>query len=189
MTSDASSGSVREAVAVFDDAETLQAAIDALLSSGFDRADLSLLASEPVVAEKLGHKYEKVSELEDEAAAPRSAYISTESIGDAQGGLIGGLMYIGAVAAAGAIVASGGTIASAFAAAALAGGAGGMFGSTLAKWVGDRHADTLQAQIDHGGLLLWVRTWTAEREERAREILSSHSAHDVHIHDLPAAGG
>ncbi|MDH3234638.1 MAG: hypothetical protein OEQ29_14055 [Alphaproteobacteria bacterium] len=189
MTANASAATVREAVAVFDDVETLQAAIDTLLSSGFDRADLSLLASEPVVAEKLGHKYKKVSELEDDARVPRSAYVSTESIGDAQGGLIGGLAYVGAVAAAGAIVASGGTVAAAFAAAALAGGAGGMFGSTLAKWIGDRHADALQAQIDHGGLLLWVRTWNADREARASDILASHSAHDVHIHDLPAAGG
>ncbi|MEJ2121740.1 MAG: hypothetical protein P8Z76_13755 [Alphaproteobacteria bacterium] len=179
---------VREAVAVFEDAETLQEAIDELLSSGFARADLSLLASEPTVAEKLGHKYEKTSELEDDTAVPRSAYVSTESIGDAQGGLVGGLAYIGAVAAAGAIVASGGTIASAFAAAALAGGAGGMFGTTLAKWVGDHHADALQKQIDKGGLLLWVRTWDEAQEKRARDILSSHSAHDVHIHDLPGQG-
>ena len=31
---------VREAAAVFDDADTMQDAIDDLLSSGFDRADL-----------------------------------------------------------------------------------------------------------------------------------------------------
>jgi len=188
MPARAGSDTVREAVAVFDDAESLQEAIDVLLSSGFARADLSLLASEPVVVEKLGHKYKKVQELEDDAKVPRSAYVSTESIGDAQGGLVGGLAYIGAVAAAGAIVASGGTIASAFAAAALAGGAGGMFGSGLAKWVGDRHADNLQAQIDKGGLLLWVRTWDEAQEARARDILASHSAHDVHIHGLPAPG-
>lgn len=179
---------VREAVAVFEDAETLQEAIDELLSSGFERADLSLLASEPTVVEKLGHKFEKVEELEDDATVPRSAYVSTESIGEAEGGLIGGLGYIGAVAAVGAVVASGGTIASAIAAAALAGGAGSLFGSVIAKWVGDRHAGNLQAQIDRGGLLLWVRTWDEAQEARARDILSRHSAHDVHIHDLPAMG-
>ena len=184
----ADTGSAREAVAVFEDVDTLQAAIDELLSSGFARADLSLLASEPTVVDKLGHKFKKVEDLEDDAKVPRSAYISTESIGDAQGGLIGGLGYIGAVAAAGAMVASGGTVAAAFAAAALAGGAGGIFGSVLAKWVGDEHADNLQAQIDKGGLLLWVRTWDKAQESRARDILSSHSAHDVHIHDLPASG-
>ena len=53
---------LNEAVGVFKAAEALQEAIDDLLSSGFDRADLSLLASEHAVEEKLGHKYQKVAE-------------------------------------------------------------------------------------------------------------------------------
>jgi hypothetical protein len=40
----------REAVAVFDTAQPLQNAIDELLSSEFDRAELSLLASEAEVS-------------------------------------------------------------------------------------------------------------------------------------------
>jgi len=66
------------------------------------------------------HKYRKVTELEDDAAVPRTCHVSTESIGDAEGGLVGGLLYVGAVAAAGAIVALGGTLAGAIVAAALA---------------------------------------------------------------------
>lgn len=97
---------VKEAVGVFKTADTLQDAIDDLMSSGFDRAELSLLAGEHTVEEKLGHKYRKVTELEDDAAVPRCCYVSTESIGDAEGGLIGGFLYVGTVAAAGAIVAS-----------------------------------------------------------------------------------
>jgi len=178
-----------EAVGVFDDAAALQEAIDELLSSGFDRAEISLLASEHAVEEKLGHAYKKVTELEDDPSAPRAAYVSTESIGDAQGGLIGGLVYVGALTAAGTIVASGGTLAAAIAAAAMAGGAGGLIGSVLAKMVGDHHAHYLQEQLDHGGLLLWVRTGDQEHELRARNILSKHSAHDVHTHALTAVSG
>jgi hypothetical protein len=177
---------VREAVGVFGRPEHLQGAIDELLSSGFHRAELSLLAGEHAVEEKLGHQYRKVSALADHPTVPRAAYVSTEAIGDAEGGLIGGLMYVGGVAAAGAVVASGGTLAAAIAAAALAGGAGGLIGSILAKWVGDRHAHYLQEQMDRGGLLLWVRTWDAEDETRAVEILRKHSASDVHVHALPA---
>lgn len=178
-----------EAVGVFDDAATLQDAIDELLSAGFDRAELSLLASEHAVEEKLGHAYEKVTELEDDTSVPRTAYVSTESRGDAEGGLIGGLLYVGALAAAGAIVASGGTLAAAIAGAAMTGGAGGLIGSVLAKFVGEHHARYLQEQLDHGGLLLWVRTRDQEHERRAVDILSRHSAHDVHTHALPAASG
>lgn len=174
----------REAVGVFESAETFQEAIDELLSSGFNRAELSLLASQHAVEEKLGHRYEKASELEDDASVPRTAYISTEAVGDAEGGLIGGLVYVGAVTAAGAIVASGGTLAAAIAAATLAGGTGGLVGSILAAWVGEHHGQHLEAQLDHGDLLLWVRTRDGEHEKRATAILAKHSGRDVHIHTL-----
>ena len=50
---------IREAVGVFRDPASLQEAIDELLSSGFDRAEVSLLAGEHAVEEKLGHRYRK----------------------------------------------------------------------------------------------------------------------------------
>src|SRR6185436_21016062 len=122
---------IREAVAVFQRSEDLQAAIDELLQSGFHRAEISLLASEHAVDQKLG-RYRKVSSLEDDPVVPRAAYVSPEAIGGAEGGLIGVLMYVGAMAAAGAIVASGGTLTAAIVGAALSGGAGGLIGSLLA---------------------------------------------------------
>lgn len=187
MTAEAQNGMVREAVGVFADDASLQDAIDALLSSGFDRADLSLLASQAAVEEKLGGVYEKVADIEDNPDVPRAAYVAKESIGRAQGGIMGGLIYVGAVAAAGAVVASGGTMALAGAAALLAGGTGGLVGSVLAEWIENHHAEEIQRHIDHDGLLLWVRTWAAEDEQRAIDILTRHSAHDVHVHSLPAA--
>lgn len=178
---------VREAVGIFRRPEDLQDAIDELQSSGFHRAELSLLASEDVVEEKLGHRYKRVEALADDPAVPRAAYVSTEALGGAEGGLIGGLMYVGAVAAAGAVVVSGGTLAAGIAAAALAGGGGGLIGSILAKWVGDQHAEYLQEQVERGGLLLWVRTRDSGHEALAVEILKKHSGDEVHVHSLPAA--
>jgi hypothetical protein len=177
---------IREAVGIFGGTTELQHAIDELLSSGFHRAELSLLASEHTVEQKLGRHYEKISLL-DAPGAPRAAYVSTEAIGDAKGGLIGGLGYVGAVAAAGAVVGSGGTLAAALAAAALTGGAGGLIGSVLAKLVGDHHARHLEEHIERGGLLLWVRTWKPDDEARATEILTRHSGAQVHVHELPVA--
>lgn len=184
MTSNKTQETLTEAVGVFGGATSLQEAVDELLSSGFNQADVSLLASESAVEEKLGHIYEKVAQLEDDTTIPRAAYVSTEAIGDAKGGLIGGLMYVGAVAAAGAVVASGGAFAAAIAAAAMVGGAGALVGTVLAKLVGEHHAEYIQEQLDHGGLLLWVRTRDTDHEKRATEILSKHSAIDVHIHEL-----
>jgi hypothetical protein len=173
---------LREAVAVFMSADDLQAAVDELLSSGFHRAELSLLADEDALNGKLGRGFASVRDLEDDPTAPRSAYISPEAIGDAQGGIVGALVYAGATAAAGAMFVSGGTILGALVVATVVGGGGGVVGALLAKWLGDHHGRYLQAQIDHGGLLLWVRTKDTEAQERALDILRRHSSRDVHIH-------
>lgn len=177
---------LREAVGVFHDPGALQEALDELLGSGFDRAEISLLASEHAIEAKLHHRYRKVAELEDDPQVPRAAYVSLESIGDAEGSLIGGLMYLGAVAAGGAVVASGGTLAGAFLLAAMAGGAGGLFGSALAKFIDYHHSDYLQRQLEKGGLLLWVHARDPEHEERAKRILERHSGDHVHVHELSA---
>lgn len=177
-------GAVKEAVGVFQTADAFQDAIDELQSSGFDRADLSLMASEAAVESKLGHKYRKPAEIEDDDTLPRVAYVSPESIGGAEGALIGGLLYVGV--GIGAVLASAGALATAMTGGALGGGAGAVIGLVLAKLVGEHHARYLQQQIEHGGLLLWVRTWDAEDERRAVEILKKHSGKDVHVHAVPA---
>jgi hypothetical protein len=176
---------VREAVGVFHDEKALQSAVDSLLIAGFDRSYLSLLAGERAVETKLGHRYEKVAELEDDPVVPTRAYAGVDSRTEGEAALVGGLFYVGAVAAAGMIVASGGTAAAALIAAAVAGGGGGLIGAALARFLEHRHAHRLQEQLNHGGLLLWVRTPTAEDEGRATEILRANGADDVHVHDLP----
>jgi hypothetical protein len=178
---------VSEAVGIFSCLEDLQSAIDELLSSSFHRADLSLLASEQVFNDKIGGSYKSVSALADDPSAPRTAYVSPEAIGDAQGGLIAGLLAVGAMASAGGVVAAGGTLAAAIGATMLAGGTGAFIGSILARLVGDHHARYLKQQMDHGGLLLWVRTWDAEDEKRAAGILRKHSGAAVHVHTLLSA--
>ena len=180
------SGTIREAVGYFQTSDTLQAAIDELLRSGFDRAELSLLAAARTAEEQLGHAYRKVAELEDDPRAARCCYVSTESIGDAEGALIGVPLYVAGTAAAGIILATGGTMAAAILGAALAGGAGGAFGGLLARLVGNHQARHVEEQLDHGGLLLWVRTWTTDDEQRASAIMKRHSGRDVHIHAIPA---
>ena len=141
------------------------------------------------VERKLGHLYRRAEELEDEPDAPRTAFVSNESIGDAEGGLVGALTYVGAVAMAGAVVASGGSAAAAIAGAALTGGAGALIGGVLAKLVGEQQAETYQEHLDHGGLLLWVRTRDGSHEGKALDILARHSGRDVHLHALPQGGG
>jgi len=176
---------VREAVGVFHDAETLEDAIEELMVAGFDRAEISLLAGETAVVEKLGHRYRKVTELEDDPDVARAAYVEKDSLVEARAGVIGGLAYVGALAAVGVIVASGGTLGAAILGATLAGGGGGLLGSLVTGWMSRRHADHIEEQLKKGGLLLWVHIKDDEHEKRARKVLEAHSADDVHVHELP----
>ena len=177
----------REVVGVFGDAYALEGAIEELLGSGFNSGQISLLAAEKAVVEKLGHKYQKVDEIEDAANAPRVAYVPRKSRGTTEGALIGGLVYVGAFAAAGAVLASGGALAMVLISGAMGGEVGGLIGAVLGEFIEDRHAKYLQEQLDHGGLLLWVRTADEFSENAAKEMLLKHSGRDVHAHDIPVA--
>ena len=177
---------VTEAVAVFHEVRELDAAVEELTKAGYKKSDISLLATEDAVARKLGHRYERVEELEDDPKAPRAAYRTRPSAGDSEGLIVGSLTYLPAVVAAGTVVASAGVVAAAVTGTAIA---GALIGTVLARWLDKHQAEHLQEQLDRGGLLLWVRTPDAAAERRALEILNRHSAHDVHIHELPAAPG
>lgn len=138
---------------------------------------------------KLGREYKSTAEFEDNPEAPRIGFVPEETIGDAEGAVIGVGVYVPAIAGSLAVVASGGTLLGAFAVAAIAGGAGGLIGAALARKIGKEHAKYLEQHLSHGGLLLWVRTRDAEREKTALEILQRHSAEDVHLHALPERAG
>ncbi|WP_199288224.1 hypothetical protein [Henriciella mobilis] len=177
---------LKEAVGVFDSEKRLEQAIDTLLSSGFDRGELSLLAGQKAIEEKLGHAYRRVEELEDDPAAPSVAFISRETLGDAEGALIGIPMYIFGVTAAGMAAVAGGPLAITLAAVAAGMGAGAAVGAVLARFVDKQHVDFIDTQLEHGGILLWVRTWTPEDERTATDILKAAGARDIHIHDIGA---
>lgn len=175
---------IREAVGIFHDEKSLLAAMDELEMHGFNRAQLSMLAGERTVQEKLGYVYKRVEELEDNPDVPRDAIFCPECIGTVEGALFSYPLYIAATAATGVVVASGGTLLAAITAAAAAGIGGGLIGGVLAYLVGKHHADYLQDQIEHGGLLLWVSLPDKEHEDRAVKILKKFSARDVHVHDI-----
>ncbi|MFZ1413678.1 MAG: hypothetical protein WAS73_03720 [Defluviicoccus sp.] len=178
---------VREAVGVFHHWQNLQAAVDDLLRHGFDRSELSLLAGEKTVEQKLGHVYKKVAELQDDPAVPRTAFLGADSLTETKAFTVSGLGYVGALAAVGTIVASGGTLAAVIIGAVAAGLGGAGVGSVFARMLGRERAASIENQLGRGGLLLWVRTRDAEHETRACEVLTKHQADDVHVHDLPAS--
>ncbi len=177
---------LREVVAVFPDERSLDAAIDDLEEHGFDRAEISLMASEQAVTQKLGDRYRRIEDAADDPSTPRQVPIMPEDRGAGTGSLIGGLAYVGALAAIGTVVASGGAVLAAVAAAVAGGASGGALGGIFAKWLGDRHAREVADQLRRGGLLLWVNIRTPECEAKAIELLQRHTGVPVRAHDIAA---
>ncbi|MEZ0223316.1 MAG: hypothetical protein ACAH83_02090 [Alphaproteobacteria bacterium] len=177
--------SVREAVGVFNRPENLQAALDDLEQNGFMRQEISILAPNGTVGESLAHRYANVTLAEDDPKAPRTVFVPEEIIGELEGSLIGLPLYVFAIAGTCIVAGSGGTLLATMAAAAVAGAAGAGIGTLFAKYIADHHAQQLQEHVERGGLLLWAAVRDGEQERRARRILSRHSAHDVHIHEIP----
>jgi outer membrane lipoprotein SlyB len=96
---------------------------------------------------------------------------------------VGSLTYLPAVLAAGTVVASAGIVAAAITGTAIG---GALIGTVLARWLGQHHAEHLSEQLEHGGLLLWVRTHNKEQEKTAQRILLAHAGTGVHLHQFPA---
>ena len=176
---------VREAVGIFQDPTQLQAAIDELQIRGFMRQEISVLADEATIREKLGHLYKHVQLAEDDPKAPRMIFVSNEEISVAEAAAVSIPLFIAAVSVAGAVVASGGLLLDAIIYAAIAGGVGAGIGSMLATFIARHRAEYLEKQVESGGILLWVHAGSLHMEKLAQQILHKHSAEDVHIHDIP----
>ena len=127
--------------------------------------------------------YRRTEELEDDPRAPRTAFVSGKNMDARENRMLGSLTVLPTMIAAGTVVASAGAVAAAVVGTAIA---GALLGTVFAHWMDQRHADWLQEQLDRGGILLWVRTPSEAEERRAMEILTRYSAHDVHIHEIPA---
>ena len=174
---------VREAVAVIEDVDSLEAVVDELREAGFAADAISLLAGQATVERKLGRMYERVEDLEDDPTAPRTAFVSSRTVEQREGVIMGSMTTLPTLIAAGTVVASAGAVAVAIAGTAVT---GALIGKVLANWMDKRHATWLEEQLERGGILLWVRTADEVEARLALEILGRYAAHDIHIHEIPA---
>ena len=96
---------VREVVAVFHDAAKLEAAAEALDKAGFAQTNISIMADPKAVAEKLGHRFEPIEEMEDDSRIPRRTFVGKADRGVEETVAIGLPLYLGAMGGAVAVVA------------------------------------------------------------------------------------
>ncbi len=159
-------GQLHELRATFADSARMQHAVDKLLLSGFDRADLSLPSRRHSLDETAPESASKPVSTESDARQARTLGTSTAAT-------------VAALAAAGATIATGGAAAPAIAAAVVAGGAaGGVTFAATGAAAGSEQA-TRNTQAADGDLVLSVRTPTAAKQTEATAILRASGALDV----------
>jgi hypothetical protein len=177
----------REAVGTFAAVDALEKAVDELEIAGFDRAAISVLATDAKVRRRIGHLYESATDAADDPRAPQAAIIGRDSRVEGAAVAVGAPLYVGGVAGAGAAVAAGGTLAAAIAATILGGAIGAGLGALLALAVAQRHAHSIGRQLEQGGAVLWVGTPDEAAEKRALAVLRRCGASDVHVHAIDRA--
>jgi hypothetical protein len=177
---------VREAVARFDEPERLEAAISALQSHGFDRADISFIAREGFMGAHVAAGHAATQRAADDSTVQREAPVESTDV--RQGRMLGTSLaaVVAAFAAAGFTVATGGAAALAAGLAAAAGLGVGAAGAAVGMTAGEGERHFIDEQLAQGGVLVWVRTRDPAAEERALQLLREHGGVEIHLHDLPA---
>ena len=174
---------VREVAGVFRSRDMLDAAVHALLSSGFDRADVDVVVGAEARERLRGAKI-ATEELPEVPAAPRQPLIAREDIVLVWSLVLSILIFAGAGFAAWLVVKSGGELIWAGIAAAIGAIAAGWVGAQLARAFARRPIRRLEAQLITRKLVLLVRVRSAEEEAKATEILLHHGAQAVRPHEI-----
>lgn len=154
-----------EVVGLFADRPSFEAAVDALLAFGYERSELSVLASHESL---------------------EAATMSHPGWRDRLTALVGELRYEGPMVASGAILLAGGATAT-WLAGLIAATVGGLaLKELLEETTATPHSDDFVRSLAAGSVILWVRADAEGRQEAASRILAQHGADNIHL--VSAAG-
>lgn len=171
MTDTDDKKTVREAIALFPDPQSIKTAIKELLAAGINRGQIGLLASEHSVRESLDDFYTHTNNTSTSGQTPVTA-------------LGGSLFFVGTSGAMGAVVASSAVFGGGLLAALSGVLAVGAIGAMAGKVIQQSDADYLQQQIDEGHILLFVRLTGQVREQEVVELLTRHDGQNAKIYEI-----
>jgi hypothetical protein len=170
---------IHQVVATFAEAEHFEDAVEAVKAMGFDRSQISLVASHDAVEAKIASRLQHSGKKFDDSAIPQGISTDRDTVKTERTMAIGLPAYIGGAGAGLAIVATGGALAIAAGVAAVGAAAGAGIGTLLAKAISEHHAHFLEKQLQMGKLLLTVDLDNIEREGLVVEALKRSGAEDV----------
>jgi hypothetical protein len=163
-------------VALFGDPASFTGATDDLVKAGIPRAEISILSSYAALRSAYGDLVPPEEELARGIRDPDRGAHGQESVGNAMGGLVGGVAYVGAMIGVGAAVATGIGLVPLAVGGVVGGGA---IGGLLAKVMSDYNLESYQDQLEKGGLLVAVATRDAAAMGEAERILAAHGGQQL----------
>jgi hypothetical protein len=155
----------REVVGIFTRRSDLDQAVKDLLTAGFARSDLSVLASHDSI----------------DVAAPDS-----KSWRDRLVGLVGELKYEGPLVTAGLIALAAGEVGAVIAGLIAAGVGGVALKELMGEITARPHSEEFARSVAAGSIVLWVDAPGPDQEQRATAVLTRAGATNVHVNERPA---
>lgn len=152
---------VREVVALFETRADFDRAVAALLAAGFERGDLSVLAS-----------HASLETADERPPTPRDEALT---------GLVGELKYAFPLTTAGLLAIVGGTISAPLAAIVTAGLGGVAIKDYLDELTSHPDTDEFTRALEAGGVILWVRADDTAEEVKAADLLEANGGKNVHL--------
>lgn len=177
----------REVVGVFFESSSLEKAIARLKDCGFSRDDLGLLAQGTAITEKLHHLYDEVSWDPESDQTPEYQFVEKQSAKSSASAFLGGLGIIASAAAGGAVVASAAVLAGPVGAATAGAAAVGGIGALASTIISESGSQRLQAYLEEGHLLLFIRARNSAQEEQAKTLLADLSGVQNELAEFRAA--
>jgi hypothetical protein len=175
----------REVAAIFHSHEAIEAAAEALLLAGFDRADLDRLADLDEVRKRVGLIFVAHEELADLPQAPRRPLVTREDFTLMVALAVSVLASLAAVVAALVVIAFDGRTAAAVAAALLSAlVAGGISALVTVRIFRPMRSEALKPIMAARGLILWVQVRSPDDEQKAEQILRQHGGQAIRIHEI-----
>ncbi len=152
---------VREVVALFETRADFDRAVAALLAAGFEREELSVLAS-----------HTSLEAADRVPPTPRDEALT---------GLVGELKYAFPLTTAGLLAIVGGPIAAPLAALVTAGLGGVAIKDYLDELTSHPDTDEFTRALEAGGVILWVCADDTAEEVKAAELLEANGGKNVHL--------
>jgi hypothetical protein len=174
--------SAREAVGVFDNADALEGSVGGLEISGLDRADVSVLASDKTVDDRLGRLDSSVEEIVDDPLVLLAAFVSKVSRFEGEAAAVGVLLFVGGMAGRCRLRVGGGV--------PRCGddrrGGRASRRPAGARLISHHHIERVQAQMAQGSVF-WVGVCDDAAGARAPKLIKA-GARDVHLHETRPEG-